>query len=260
MIKNDSASPTEVEHGLARPAAAPIPPEVPCISYPFARRTKRRRYNSSVTPTASDRGENSQDEDSDSASRSSEKLISLSIGDREQCREFFLLGFRAIQQIDCRFLAKRWIKKIEPKKQVHHPYNGGKRDPKDPEATKPQWWPAGMNHKEPDHINKSGESCPPPTSFMSLTRRWLDRITLLTHLIMHTGTDLLISVDTGCAPMVKDLEEVTRPYIGELKNPKSWSILQDMFTTRRYMELVEFEGNGRLSLPSLILRLDLFAC
>ena len=76
---------------------------------------------------------------------------------------------------------------------------------------------------------------------------------------MHTGTDLLVSVDTGCAPMVKDLEEVTRPYIGELKNPKSWSILQDMFTTRRYMELVEFEGNGRLSLASLILRLDLCA-
>ena len=63
---------------------------------------------------------------------------------------------------------------------------------------------------------------------------------------MHTGTDLLISVDTGSAPMVKDLEEVTKPYVAELKNPKSWSILQDMFTTRRYMELVEFEGNGKL--------------
>lgn len=64
---------------------------------------------------------------------------------------------------------------------------------------------------------------------------------------MHTGTDLLISVDTGSAPMVKDLEEVTKPYVAELKNPKSWSILQEMFTTRRYMELVEFEGNGKSS-------------
>ena len=63
---------------------------------------------------------------------------------------------------------------------------------------------------------------------------------------MHTGTDLLISVDTGSSPMVKDLEEVTKPYVAELKNPKSWPILQDMFTTRRYMELVEFEGNGKL--------------
>jgi hypothetical protein len=32
---------------------------------------------------------------------------------------------------------------------------------------------------------------------------------------MHTGTDLLISVDTGSAPMVKDLEEVTKPYVEE---------------------------------------------
>jgi Protein of unknown function (DUF2841) len=96
--------------------------------------------------------------------------MSLSIGDRGQCREFFLLGFQAIQQIDCRFLAKRWIKKIEPKKQVHHPYNGGKKGLKDPEATKPQWWPSGMTHKEPDHINKKGERCLFPTLFGTLTR------------------------------------------------------------------------------------------
>ena len=80
-------------------------------------------------------------------------------------------------------------------------------------------------------------------------------MTLLTHLIMHTGTDLLISVDTGSAPMVKDLEEVTKPYVAELKNPKSWSILQDMFTTRRYMELVEFEGNGKAPRPTAFLLL-----
>jgi hypothetical protein len=63
---------------------------------------------------------------------------------------------------------------------------------------------------------------------------------------MHTGADLLLSVDTGSSPMVRDLEEVTKPHIQELKNPKSWSILQEMFGVRRYMELVEFEGNGKL--------------
>jgi hypothetical protein len=73
---------------------------------------------------------------------------------------------------------------------------------------------------------------------------------------MHTGTDLLTSVDTGSPPMVKDLEEVTKPYVAELKNPKSWSILQEMFTTRRYMELVEFEGNGKAPVcPPLLLSL-----
>ena len=63
---------------------------------------------------------------------------------------------------------------------------------------------------------------------------------------MQTGSDLLISQDTGTTPMIKDLEEVTRPYTGELKNPKSWEILQDMFTARKYMELIEYEGYGKL--------------
>ena len=62
---------------------------------------------------------------------------------------------------------------------------------------------------------------------------------------MQTGSELLISQDTGTTPMIKDLEEVTRPYTGELKNPKSWEILQDMFTARRYMELIEYEGYGK---------------
>ena len=95
-----------------------------------------------------------------------------------------------------------------------------------------------------------------PTSLKTLTRIQSDRIKLLTHLILHTGTDLLKcaeplksadlkSTDDGSPPMVRDLEEVTKPHVMELKNPKSWSILQEMFHVRRYMELVEFEGNGK---------------
>jgi len=87
----------------------------------------------------------------------SEKIVILRIGDIKACEEHFHLAFQAIQQIDCRFLAKRWIKTIEPKKQVNHPYNGGKDLPKDPERTKPKWWPTNVTHKEPDHINKSSK-------------------------------------------------------------------------------------------------------
>lgn len=75
-----------------------------------------------------------------------------------------------------------------------------------------------------------------------------DRIALLTYLIMNTGNDLLTSVDTGVIPTIKDFEEVTRPYTGELKNPKSWGILQDMFKARQYMEAIEYEGWGKLSM------------
>jgi hypothetical protein len=58
-------------------------------------------------------------------------------------------------------VAKAFIKFIEPRKQVRHPYNGGKPPAGsapgttgDPEKTKPEWWPPGVMHKEPDHLRK----------------------------------------------------------------------------------------------------------
>lgn len=60
---------------------------------------------------------------------------------------FFQLRFGQMQQGMCKTVAKAWIKIIEPKKQTHCPYNKG-------EEGKPEWWPAGVRHKEPDHLMK----------------------------------------------------------------------------------------------------------
>lgn len=60
---------------------------------------------------------------------------------------FLELRFGQLQQGVCKTVAKAWIKIIEPKKQTRCPYNKG-------EAGKPEWWPAGVRHKEPDHLMK----------------------------------------------------------------------------------------------------------
>ncbi|PWY99650.1 hypothetical protein BCV70DRAFT_147114, partial [Testicularia cyperi] len=66
----------------------------------------------------------------------------------EAARTAFLeLRFGQLQQGVCKTVAKAWIKIIEPKKQTRCPYNKG-------EEGKPDWWPSGVRHKEPDHLMK----------------------------------------------------------------------------------------------------------
>ncbi|PGH01970.1 hypothetical protein GX51_04901 [Blastomyces parvus] len=111
---------------------------------------KRKRLEYSVnTP--------SEDEDDDDFEGHPVNKIGLPIGDEEKMLAYYAEAFRAFQQINCRQVAKAYIKLIEPRKQAKHPYNGGKAAPgetKDPEKTKPEWWPADVIHKEPDHLKK----------------------------------------------------------------------------------------------------------
>ena len=98
-------------------------------------------------------------------------LIGIQIQDVQKLKEYLFDAFTSFQQINCRTLCKSWIRTIEPKKQVNHPYNGNLKvkgvqkfppndllTPKDsdPEETKPKWWPSKDDcpHKEPDHIKK----------------------------------------------------------------------------------------------------------
>jgi hypothetical protein len=89
-----------------------------------------------------------------------EDQVPLEIGDTKKVAEFYKGAFRRLQQINCRLLAKNFIKIIEPRKQVKHPYNGGRKpggapgEKGNPEDTKPDWWPRDVIHKEPDHIKK----------------------------------------------------------------------------------------------------------
>jgi hypothetical protein len=73
----------------------------------------------------------------------------LMIGNAEEVTTFLETRFRQLQQLCCKIVAKQWIKVIEPKKQTRYPYNRG-------EESKPEWWPADVRHKEPDHLMKPG--------------------------------------------------------------------------------------------------------
>jgi hypothetical protein len=86
----------------------------------------------------------------------------LRVGNTGLLRRYYEKAFEDFQQLNCRAIAKSYIKLIEPRKQVHYPYNGRKvisgiSQRVDPELTKPGWWPAGALHREPDHLLKRGK-------------------------------------------------------------------------------------------------------
>jgi hypothetical protein len=88
-------------------------------------------------------------------------MVGIEIGDTPKILDYYERSLKHFQQLNCRQIAKAFIKFIEPRKQVKHPYNGGKPAPGappgkkgDPEKTKPDWWPAEVVHKEPDHLRK----------------------------------------------------------------------------------------------------------
>lgn len=84
----------------------------------------------------------------------------IKISDTLALEAFYRRGLMDMQQVNCKSIAKVWIKVIEEKKQIHHPYNGGRQGGKwdgDSELSKPPWWPGPVQHKEPDHLKKPGE-------------------------------------------------------------------------------------------------------
>lgn len=98
------------------------------------------------------------------ADNEEDDLVTLMIGDTQKVTAYYESAFRRLQQLNCRMLAKNFIKLIEPRKQVKHPYNGGKPragaapgEKGDPEKTKPEWWPRDVIHREPDHLKKDCE-------------------------------------------------------------------------------------------------------
>ncbi len=81
------------------------------------------------------------------SSSSTTPLYEITLSTLASRTAFLELRFGQLQQGVCKTVAKAWIKIIEPKKQTRCPYNKG-------EAGKPEWWPAGVRHKEPDHLMK----------------------------------------------------------------------------------------------------------
>ncbi|EED18145.1 hypothetical protein TSTA_119090 [Talaromyces stipitatus ATCC 10500] len=146
--------------------------------------------------------------------------ISLEIGNRKKVSAFYGSAFRRLQQVNCRILAKSFIKVIEPRKQVKHPYNGGKGalpgQKGDPEKTKPDWWPRHVIHREPDHIKKDF------------------RLMLLVHLVQN-----LLPMGIT-AEMLEDAALDCRRQIGpEERREERLGVIEEIFRVRKIEERYE---------------------
>lgn len=177
------------------------------------RRVRRRRGNAPASMTNSRLAE---DSDSDDYSPAGNETTSIRVGDSNKLMNYYEGALKHFQQLNCRMVAKAFIKFIEPRKQVRHPYNGGKPPAGsapgttgDPEKTKPEWWPPGVMHKEPDHLRKEY------------------RIELLLHIIRKLGS-YGITADK--------LKEVACDTKRSLKHPSHVDIILEVLRVRKMEE------------------------
>ncbi|PYI00792.1 hypothetical protein BO78DRAFT_34251 [Aspergillus sclerotiicarbonarius CBS 121057] len=159
--------------------------------------------------------------------------IALEIGDSDRLEQYYTISFRHFQQVNCRIVAKAFIKSIEPRKQVKHPYNGGRPKPGappgskgDPEKTKPEWWPAGVVHREPDHLKKE------------------ERVELLVHIVRRLArigviADKLLDIAFDCRRQLKEHEK--------------FSIIEEIFKVRRLEERYE---RGEVDASTIVYVMD----
>ncbi|KAI9826866.1 MAG: hypothetical protein M1832_005805 [Thelocarpon impressellum] len=122
----------------------------------------------------------------------------LMIGDTAAVAGFYKLRFHDLQQLYCKVVAKAWIRTIEPRKQSTHPYKDGK-------AAAPDWWPEGVDHKEPDHIKKD------------------------------TRLKLLLAIIRARRVPVRDLESATNAVLNSI-HPDKRPILADIYRVAKAEE------------------------
>ncbi|KIW38400.1 hypothetical protein, variant 2 [Exophiala oligosperma] len=146
---------------------------VASITYPFQRPIKRHRASTI----------NGREGCDNPVQRVERKLrvvnegpaLQIRVDDHDKLQRWFKEAFVAMQQVACRIIAKMWIKRIHPRKQSTHPYNGGvpRSEHRNPERTRPPYWPSNVPHKEPDHIGRD------------------DRTSLLVHLLTSTPLEVI---------------------------------------------------------------------
>ncbi|KAJ5253828.1 Protein of unknown function DUF2841 [Penicillium chrysogenum] len=159
-----------------------------------------------------------EDTDSEDLPSGSTDMIPLRIGDTQNVMAYYERALQHFQQLNCRTVAKAFIKFVEPRKKVRHPYNGGKTPGSAPgttgdsENTKPEWWPPGVMHKEPDHLRKKY------------------RIGLLLHIIRNLGSYGIT------ADKLKDIVGDTKRI---LKRPSDIEIIYEILRVRKMEERFE---------------------
>jgi hypothetical protein len=165
-------------------------------------------------------------------------VVGLEIGDTPKVIDYYERCLGHFQQLNCRLIAKAFIKFIEPQKQVKHPYNGGKPPAGappgtkgDPEKTKFEWWPAGVVHKEPDHLRKD-RTCTPPENLQCqvILLTDLERLSLLIHIIRKLG---------GSGITTDKLQEIAHDCKRQLTSSNRLQFLDEVFRVRRIEERYE---------------------
>lgn len=139
----------------------------------------------------------------------------LRVGNRDLLRQYYEKAFEDFQQLNCRAIAKSYIKLVEPRKQVHFPYNGrkviaGVSQRVDPEMTKPGWWPAGVLHREPDHLLKR------------------DRLRLLVHILCEMKDTHGVTADK--------LREAGQDVRRQISPPNRLQVLDEIYFVRQMEE------------------------
>ncbi|KAJ5600988.1 hypothetical protein N7450_002055, partial [Penicillium hetheringtonii] len=155
----------------------------------------------------------------------------IPIRDKYFLRQYYEKAFENLQQTNCRVLAKAYVKLVEPRKQVHYPYNGrkivaGKTQQLEPDASKPPWWPSGVNHREPDHLLKA------------------ERIRLLVHILCELQTSHGIT-----ARRLKEADQTIRRQISPANRLE---ILDEIYQVREEEEKLLVGYNNVNTMVSIV--------
>ncbi|KAF7114550.1 hypothetical protein CNMCM5793_009195 [Aspergillus hiratsukae] len=139
----------------------------------------------------------------------------LPLRDRRLLRKYYQKAFESLQQINCRTIAKAYVKLVEPRKQVNYPYNGRKliagiSRQLDPDMTKPAWWPLGVTHREPDHLPKA------------------ERVRLLVHILCELRDSRGITV--------AKLREADQSIRRQITPPERLQVLDEIYRVREEEE------------------------
>lgn len=83
-------------------------------------------------------------------------VVELDIGETTEILKYYQDAFTSLSHEHRSLITQAIIKRIEPGKKTKHPYKGGKL--KDPEKSRPNWWPKEVPHKDPNHLLKERET------------------------------------------------------------------------------------------------------
>uniref|UniRef100_A0A093VTJ0 Subtelomeric hrmA-associated cluster protein AFUB-079030/YDR124W-like helical bundle domain-containing protein n=1 Tax=Talaromyces marneffei PM1 TaxID=1077442 RepID=A0A093VTJ0_TALMA len=220
------------QKGSWSPMSASPAPLIPCDwQFDQSRRHRRNgrrrdlRMAGSMTP----------DFDYNAMSLPSSSACVIRVDDEARLKKYYEKAFDSFQQLNCRVIAKAFIKLVEPRKQVNYPYNGrrassspGGERRADPEMTKPPWWPVGVTHKEPDHLLKPGTICKQLRYDGQVADKDPERIQLLIHILRELGESHDVT-----AEKLRDAGQDVRRSISP---PERLQILDEVYSVRHMEE------------------------